>query len=99
MPTILITGTSRGLGLECVRQYAAEGWQVLACVRKPDTASELQALASAHASRIRVLKLDVEDHSEIDQLARELTGTSIDVLLNSAGTMGSGSFEIGRAHV
>lgn len=92
MPTILITGTSRGLGLECVRQYAAEGWQVLACVRKPDTASELQALASAHASRIRVLKLDVENHSEIDQLARELTGTSIDVLLNSAGTMGSGSF-------
>lgn len=92
MPTILITGTSRGLGLECVRQYVAEGWNVLACARQPAASSELQALVARSDGRIRPLALDVEDHAAIDRLARELDGTPIDVLLNSAGTMGNGSF-------
>ena len=35
MPTILITGANRGLGLEFARQYAAAGWRVLATVRDP----------------------------------------------------------------
>jgi len=35
MATVLITGASRGLGLEFCKQYAAEGWQVLACCRNP----------------------------------------------------------------
>lgn len=33
MPTILITGANRGIGLELTRQYAADGWNVLACCR------------------------------------------------------------------
>jgi len=92
VPTILITGTSRGLGLECVRQYAELGWNVLACARNPGASPELQALATTHAGRVRLLLLDVEDHTAIDKLALELDVTAIDVLLNSAGTMGSGSF-------
>lgn len=92
MPTILITGTSRGLGLETVRQYAADGWQVLACARNPAASAELSALAAAHPVQIRVLTLDVADHAAIESLAQELRDTSIDVLLNSAGTMGNGSF-------
>lgn len=92
MPTILVTGASRGLGLECVRQYVADGWQVLACVRNPSNATELQALATASPALVRVLTLDVEDHAAIDRLADDLKGVAIDVLLNSAGTMGSGSF-------
>lgn len=92
MPTILITGTSRGLGLECVRQYAEAGWNVLACARNPAASAELRALATTYAGRVKLLPLDVEDHAAIDKLARDLDGTAIDVLLNSAGTMGSGSF-------
>ena len=92
VPTILITGTSRGLGLECVRQYAEAGWTVLACARNPSAASQLQALASTHPKQVRTFALDVEDHAAIDQLASDLNGTAIDVLLNSAGTMGDGSF-------
>ena len=38
MPTILITGANRGLGLEFSRQYLAEGWQVIAACRNPRTA-------------------------------------------------------------
>ena len=35
MPTVMITGANRGIGLEFTRQYAADGWQVLATCRNP----------------------------------------------------------------
>ena len=43
-PSVLITGANRGLGLEFARQYAADGWQVIATCRRPSEASELTAL-------------------------------------------------------
>ena len=92
MPTILITGTSRGLGLEFVRQYAASGWTILACARQPSGSTELMTVAAANPQRVRLLALDVEDHAAIERTAHELEGTPIDVLLNSAGIMGNGSF-------
>ena len=45
MPSALITGANRGLGLEFARQYLADGWQVYAACRDPDSASELRQLA------------------------------------------------------
>lgn len=92
MPTVLITGASRGIGLEMARQYAAEGWQVHACARHPEKSAELDALAAAGAGRVRIHRLDVADHSAIDALASELRGQPIDVLVNCAGTMGRESF-------
>ena len=38
MPTVLVTGASRGLGLEFTRQYANDGWHVHAVARKTDGA-------------------------------------------------------------
>ena len=96
MPTVLITGAGRGLGLEMVRQYAADGWQVIATARDPSKATELAALALQPGSRIRVEALDVANHATIDALAAKLheggAPLPIDVLINSAGTMGSGNF-------
>jgi NAD(P)-dependent dehydrogenase (short-subunit alcohol dehydrogenase family) len=92
MPSVLVTGAGRGLGLEFTRQYAADGWRVFACVRAPAQAPELQALAAASGGRIDVRTLDIGDHSSIDALAAALRGSPIDVLLNNAGTMGKGSF-------
>lgn len=91
MPVVLITGANRGLGLEFVRQYSALGWEVIACARRPQAAAELAALAAAAGGRVTIEQLDVTDHASIDAVARRLDGRAIDVLLNSAGTMGRGS--------
>lgn len=97
MPTVLITGAGRGLGLEMARQYAADGWQVIGTVRDPERAADLAALAAGEGGRIRIERLDVTDHGTIDALAQQLRAPDgaplpIDVLINSAGTMGSGNF-------
>jgi len=90
MPTVLITGANRGLGLEFARQYAADGWRVIACARHADAAT-LQAL-TASGSQVSAHALDVTDHAAVDRLAAGLSGTGIDVLLNVAGVMGSKRF-------
>jgi NAD(P)-dependent dehydrogenase (short-subunit alcohol dehydrogenase family) len=85
MKTTLITGANRGIGLEFTRQYAGDGWRVLACVRRPDQSDALNALAAQHPGQILVHRLDVADDSAIDQLASSLTGQPIDLLINNAG--------------
>jgi len=47
MPSTLITGANRGLGFEFARQYSADGWQVYAACRNPQSASELRRLGDA----------------------------------------------------
>ena len=92
MPSVLVTGAGRGLGLEFVRQYAGEGWNVLACARDPAAAAQLQALVGEFPGRIETHALDVADFAAIDALAARLEGRAIDVLLSVAGSMGKGSF-------
>ncbi|HTV51676.1 MAG TPA: SDR family oxidoreductase [Steroidobacteraceae bacterium] len=91
MPSVLVTGASRGIGLELARQYAADDWQVIACARAPERAHELQQLASHSRGELRVEALDVTDFVAIDALAKRLAGRTIDVLINCAGSMGQGS--------
>ena len=92
MPTVLVTGASRGLGLELVRQYAEAGWNVVAAARDPDAAGALHDIAAGPRATVAIHRLDLFDHASIDRLARELRGCAIDVLINSAGTMGKGKF-------
>jgi NAD(P)-dependent dehydrogenase (short-subunit alcohol dehydrogenase family) len=86
-PAVLITGASRGIGLELARQYAARGWHVIATARKPADAPELVKLAEAHAN-VMLEPLDVTDFAQIDALAAKYRDRPIDVLINNAGISG-----------
>jgi NAD(P)-dependent dehydrogenase (short-subunit alcohol dehydrogenase family) len=83
MATVLITGANRGLGLEFCRQYAEQGWHVIACSRNPDDAFDLNNLATHH--NVQLETLDVSKFEQIDALSRKLADLSIDVLINNAG--------------
>lgn len=85
MPTVIITGANRGLGLEFAREYAAEGWSVIATCRDPARADALKALGKA----VEVHGLDVADFAAIRRLAETLRDRPIDVLINNAGVIGS----------
>lgn len=86
-PTVLITGTNRGIGLEFTRQYATLGWNVIATCRRPDDAVVLKALAAEH-SNITIEQIDVLRHDMIDAVAKKYAKQPIDVLLNNAGFFG-----------
>ena len=84
MPSVLVTGSNRGLGLEWCRQYAESGWRVFATCRQPETAAELHALATAHPG-VSVHRLDVARAESVYALRAELQDEAIDVLINNAG--------------
>ncbi|MDO9104656.1 MAG: SDR family oxidoreductase [Methylovulum sp.] len=87
MTTVLITGANRGLGLEFCKQYAEDGWRVIACCRQPEQASALLELARQYPV-VQIEGLDVAEFTQIDALARKLSDRSIDVLINNAGVYG-----------
>jgi NAD(P)-dependent dehydrogenase (short-subunit alcohol dehydrogenase family) len=85
--TVLITGASRGIGLEFAQRYARSNWRVIATCRDPGKAEALQALATQHQN-VMVEPLDVLDHAGIDALAARYASQPIDILLNNAGIGG-----------
>lgn len=83
MPTIMITGAGRGLGLEYTRQFMAEGWKVIVTIREMAAGK----VFSRMKGELEIHVLDVNDHRAIDKLAADMDGTAVDVLLNNAGIM------------
>jgi NAD(P)-dependent dehydrogenase (short-subunit alcohol dehydrogenase family) len=83
MPSVLITGANRGLGLEFARQYAADGWQVYASYRDLSSASKLRRLANTSEDKLRIMALDVTDPSSVKAAVTKLEGQAIDLLLNN----------------
>lgn len=90
MKTVLITGSSTGIGRASAALFAARGWNVLATMRKPDDGADLAAL-----DNVVVLQLDVTDAASIaaavEQALQRFGG--IDVLVNNAGFGAFGPFE------
>jgi NAD(P)-dependent dehydrogenase (short-subunit alcohol dehydrogenase family) len=96
MPSTLITGANRGIGLEFARQYLGDGWQVYAACRNPNSASELRRLANASGDKLRILALNVTEPASIKAAAAELDGQTIDLLFNNAGVGGARGQTIGN---
>lgn len=90
MPTVVITGTSRGLGLEFARQYLTDGWEVIACCRRPS--AELDSLRGAAPGRLRIEAFELGDPEAMRTFATRLGSQPVDVLINNAGTMGGMTF-------
>jgi NAD(P)-dependent dehydrogenase (short-subunit alcohol dehydrogenase family) len=92
MPTVLITGANRGLGLEYARQYADDGWRVIATCRDPEKAMELASLRG----QVEIHALDIGNHGKIMSLADSLRKDAIDLLLNNAGIFGPRPSQLGH---
>ncbi len=86
MPTVLIIGASRGIGLELARQYYDEDWTVHATVRDPSADS----LPATFRDRATLHSLEVTDRSHLNALAAALSETAFDVLIHNAGVFGKG---------
>ena len=89
MRRVVVTGASRGLGLEFTRQLLACGDHVIAACRDPQRAGALQALAGAHPDRVHLGTLDVTDAGSITAFAEDAAHVfdGIDLLLNNAGKL------------
>jgi NAD(P)-dependent dehydrogenase (short-subunit alcohol dehydrogenase family) len=82
MPTLLITGANRGIGLEFVRQYAADGWSVIATVRDRAAAGELLGVPG----NVRVEELAIADFAALPRFAESLRDQPLDLFIANAGT-------------
>jgi NAD(P)-dependent dehydrogenase (short-subunit alcohol dehydrogenase family) len=80
--TVLITGSSIGIGRATAELFQKNGWQVAATMRNPDAGAELAGLRN-----VLVTKLDVTDFASIDAVVNAVVEHfgGIDVLVNNAG--------------
>jgi NAD(P)-dependent dehydrogenase (short-subunit alcohol dehydrogenase family) len=86
MPTVMVIGASRGIGLELVRQYAAADWRVHATTRTPQQPGALGAINGD----VVIHALEVRDAQQIEALAQDVVTEGIDVLIHNAGVAGRG---------
>ena len=87
MPSVLVTGAGRGLGLEFIRQYAADGWSVIATVRNEAAAATLRSVDG----HVHVEMLDMRDFAAIENFARQLREQPLDLLIANAGMTSPGA--------
>ena len=93
----VVTGANRGIGLAIARTFAAQGAQVIACMRTVDQLALQQIAPSGAEDRVKGIALDLGDEASIKAATKEigaLTGNKVDVLVNNAGTASGGLFQM-----
>jgi NAD(P)-dependent dehydrogenase (short-subunit alcohol dehydrogenase family) len=95
MSTVLITGSSTGIGFESALAFGRAGHTVVATMRNPSRAPELADIAARERLPITVLTMDVDSDSSVRHAITEIGRTigAIDVLVNNAGIERMGSVE------
>jgi NAD(P)-dependent dehydrogenase (short-subunit alcohol dehydrogenase family) len=95
MKSVIITGTSKGIGLETALAFARGGYQVFATMRNPDAADEFRAMIATESLPIKIMTMDVNSDTSVNacmQAIYEQTET-VEVLVNNAGIALLGSIE------
>jgi NAD(P)-dependent dehydrogenase (short-subunit alcohol dehydrogenase family) len=95
MSTVLITGSSTGIGFESALAFGRAGHTVVATMRNPSRAPELADIAARERLPITVLTMDVDSDSSVRHAITEIGRTigAIDVVVNNAGIERMGSVE------
>ena len=95
MATVLITGSSTGLGLATAVALARAGHDVYATMRNPARSPELQTIARKESLPITILRLDVDRDDSVVQAVRQVLAERghVDVLVNNAGILAFGAVE------
>lgn len=103
MKRILVTGSSRGLGLEFVKQLLDKGNQIIACNRNPLKYPDLLELKNKFEDKLVLIDLDVSSKDSIDNafklISKEVDG--LEILINNAGIRFGGEKycdELGKLH-
>ena len=83
--TILITGGSKGIGLEAVKRFQATGWQVITCARNPDTWNKAVS-ESPELVEVDFYRTDLANRNEVESLFEEIKDkySNIDAAVNNA---------------
>ncbi|MCJ8274320.1 MAG: SDR family NAD(P)-dependent oxidoreductase [Psychrosphaera sp.] len=93
MKTVLITGANRGIGLKFVEYYCQHSWQVYATYR--DEHHALLDRTTQYES-LTLLKVDVSDPASVAKLQHSMTGITLNLLINNAGTYGPSGHSFGQ---
>ncbi len=94
MKTVLITGTSKGIGLETALTFGRAGYKVFATMRNPDAATDFKQKIEAESLDIIISKMDVDSDSSVKQCMEPIIQKEgIDILVNNAGIERHGSVE------
>jgi NAD(P)-dependent dehydrogenase (short-subunit alcohol dehydrogenase family) len=89
MPSVLVTGASRGIGRAIAEHLAGRGWDVVAGIRNQ---SDADAVSALHPQRISAVRLDVTSTEDIAALASSLP-ERLDAIVNNAGVVVGGPME------
>src|SRR3954447_6575615 len=87
MPSVLVTGAGRGIGLAITEHMSGRGWDVYATARSDTALNRLDRLSNVHA-----IRLDIADRASIAKLSDQLP-IALDAVVNSAGIIVNGPVE------
>jgi NAD(P)-dependent dehydrogenase (short-subunit alcohol dehydrogenase family) len=94
--TVLVTGSSSGIGRAVAERFASRGWRVFATMRRREAGEPLRAAAAAAGWRLETPVLDVTDDDSVRAAVGRVladTGGRLDALVNNAGYYALGSLE------
>ena len=90
--TVLITGGSKGIGLACAKEFAAEGCNLhLVSRTKEDLENAKKEVEAEHGVQIMIHNFDLSDSKNVDQLVKNCP--KIDILVNNAGAIPAGDIQ------